>query len=205
MTQRSLAVPGGPVALVLAVLLAACGGTAGAPSAEDAGASDAGSAAASQPAPSTEMDAPAPSVGTDVIGSIDACELLPDEEIAELTTWTPELERSGPQLGVFPDGCYWELAGGTSAEMGVPASITLGVRAEGGRAYFDTYFEPYAEENGEEPLDGVGDVGLIGELAGTVMAVQGDVLVSVQWIDFGGDETSMAIALLERALANLDR
>jgi hypothetical protein len=187
------------MALAPILMLAACGGGTSSQPAATTGASPQ-SEASTPGSPAASADAgsglPAAEIG-------EACDLLSDSDILELTSWEVETVEAGPTHGIFDNGCNWMLAGGTSAGMGAPASITLGVRDEGGRAYYDTYFAPFIEENGDEPLEGIGDVGLIGSLAGTAMAVQGDVLVDVQWIDLGGDETPVAVALLERVLANL--
>ena len=201
MTARWQAAGWRPMALLSVVLLAACGGApADQPRPDGASGSSAQPGASGSEAPAALADAGS---GPEGATAPPACELLSESDIVELTTWGSETVTTAPQQGIFQNGCYWELAGGTSAGMGAPASITLGVMAAGGQQYYDEFFAPFAEENGDEPLVGVGDVGLIGSPSGTVMAVRDDVLVSLQWIDLGGDETPVAITLIERVLANL--
>jgi hypothetical protein len=187
------------VALAPILLLAACGGGSSSQPVAASGASSQPAASAPGASAASTDGGSGPAAG-DVA---QACELLSDADILELTTWEVDTVEPGSTHGIFENGCDWMLAGGTSAGMGAPASITLGVLGTGGREYYDTYFAPFIEENGDEPLEGVGDVGLIGSLSGTAMAVQGDVLVDVQWIDLGSDETPVAVALLERVVANL--
>ena len=204
------------LALSPVLALAACAeGSASQPAAASVASSP---PAASTPAAPVASTPAAPAASTDAgsgQAAIDAqaCELLSDADIVEETTWGVDTVEQGPVQGVFENGCNWVLAGGTSGM--VPASITLGVMAPGGREYYDTFIVPFMEENGDEPLLNYDngrsfsapyiDDGLVGSLSGTAMAVQDDVLVSIQWVDRGGEETSMALEVLSRALFNLSR
>lgn len=180
------------ISLALAIALSACGG--------GTNATDPASAPSIDPPASTAQPASA-APSSDGGGEADACAMLSDEDIVELTGFEVDTMEPGAAMGVYEDGCHWTLAGGSTAGMGIPAEITLGVVSPGGRSYFDTYIAPYAEDYGQEPLQGVGDVGLTGGLVGTATAVEGDFLADLQWSDFDGDD-SVAIALLERVLAN---
>ena len=181
--------------VALAVLIGACGAT---PTSTDP--SPGRSTEASFPDASIPPPGSVPPVADDAEAP-DACGLLTDSDIAEITGWEVDTVEPGPAMGIYQNGCTWVLAGGSAA----PAEIELGVLSPGGRSYFDTYFAPYAEDEGSEPLEGVGDVGLVGGISGSAMAVQGDLLADVYWLDFGDGGDDVAIALLERVLANVGR
>lgn len=145
--------------------------------------------------------------------SVKACDLLSDADILELTSWAVTTMEAGTTSGIYQNGCSWTLAGGNRASMGIPAEITIGVKAPGGRSYFDTYFHsdipdgPNIEEEGAKPLPGVGDIAFIevsSGLKGTAMAVSGDALVDITYSDFDSkSENEVVSTLLKRALENL--
>lgn len=165
-----------------------------------------------------------PSLGGDTTGrqasttsgssSVQACDLLSDADILELTSWAVTTMEPGTTSGIFHNGCSWTLAGGNRASMGVPAEITIGMKEPNGREYFDMHFHsnrpdgPNIEADGAEPLPGVGDIAFIkvaAGLNGTAMAVSGDALVDITYSDFDSrNENEVATALLKRALKNLE-
>lgn len=174
--------------LVLApvLLLAACGGAS-------PGQPVATSGAPSQAAGSTP-GAPPTSAGPG-----GACELLSEADIVELTSFEVDVVEMRSGGGIYVDGCHWALAD----DGVVQAEILLGVLAEGGRAHYDTVLVPLAEGTGGEPLEGVGDAALVGSDGGSVVAVDGDVLVDLQWFELSGGSADVPIALMKRVLANL--
>lgn len=208
MTHRSLAARSQPVALFLVVLLVACGGgAAGEPSSADAtpGTSSAAESQAEASAPAVPQASAGDSSGGDGGTATDVCALLSEEDLIELTTWGAETVEPGPQQGIFRDGCLWTLTDGSSAAIYGPATISLGVVSPGGRSYYDTYFAPFAEEYDQEHLTDVGDEGLADTFTNSVLAVQGDSFVSVQWLDFNSEANQLDIAkaIAQRALSSL--
>lgn len=190
-----------PLALLTLLVLTACGGET---PAEPPGAS---SSAAPQPAASDPVAPPASASGGSTSGTgtaSDACELLSEADITELTTWSVDDAESAPQQGAFAAGCLWTLSGGTSPALYGPATISLGIVEPGGRSYYDRNFAPFAEEYGQEPLVGIGDAGLVDGFTSSVLAVQDDVFVSIQWLDIGSEgQVEMAKAITARVLSNL--
>lgn len=176
------------------LVLAACGGTS--PSQPVATSGAPSQAAGSTPgAPPASAD-PGRSAGAGPGGT---CELLSDTDIVELTSFEVDNVETRSHGGVYVNVCYWALADGGV----VQAEILLGVLAEGGRAHFDTVLVPLAEGTGGEPLEGVGDAALVGSDGAFVAAVDGDVLVDLQWIELSGGSADVPIALMKRVLSNL--
>ena len=185
--------------LVSLVVLAACGSAGASPSVSNTAAGSPGASGAA----SGGSGAPVTTAGNSGSGGgnvAQACTLLSDEDLVEVTGWGRAEARAGSTQGLFDNGCVWTLDGGSS--QGIPATITLGILAPGGRAYYDTYFAPFAAENGDEPLEGLGDVGLLQD-DGNVMVVDGDVLVSLFWLDALEDEPEKPVELVKRVLENL--
>jgi hypothetical protein len=141
-------------------------------------------------APPTVTQAPASAV------TVDACALLSDADIKELTGATVDTKEPGPQAGVFPDGCRWVL---TEAGSMIPPEIVLGIRASGGRDYYDRYFKPFNNENDNEPIPNLGDEAVTG-IAGTAMVVKGDVLYQVQWL---GGSKDLEVEIARKVAENL--
>lgn len=174
--RRFLAILG----LSTAFLVAACGGGAtttagpGAPGATSGG---------------TATQAPGGGA------TIDPCALLTDEDIKAATGFSPIRETAGPTMGIFEVGCEWEL----DNEGGVPWSIVLGVRPEGGRDYYDSFFAPPVGEG--EVLEGVGDDALQSDI-GDVNAVKGDTMFSVSYIEFP-TRNEVAVELAKAVARNL--
>lgn len=185
-----------PTLAVLAFLVAACGG--GAPTAApgettSGGASQGPGSATHPPAGATQPPGPG--------ATVDPCALLADADIEAATGATVDEATSGPQFGIFASGCNWALVDEDSI---VPPSIALGVMTVGGLSYYQTYFEPFNEEYGYEPVEGVGDVAVDAE-AGSLLVVSGDAFFNIQYLGggFGGDDTAIATELAKKIVESL--
>jgi hypothetical protein len=131
--------------------------------------------------------------------TVDACTVLSDAEI-QAATGESVVERQLSDLrpDVFPSICDIELDGG--------GSLTVSVRASGGRSLYETSFEPFiGDDDGylDEAILGLGDKA--GSSGGdAVMVLKGDVLFEVMYFAFGSnDELSVARYLSEIVLAKL--
>ena len=182
------------VGLSTALVLAACSGAPVGP----AGTSGAGSTSgAGGPGPTQ-----APGQRTQPTGggaAVDACALLTDAEVEEVTGHAVEETTPGPQLGLFQFGCQWLLS---QDDAMVPASINLGVMPEGGRSYYDRYFAPFNEEYGYEAIPGVGDEAVDAEV-GSILVVAGDAFFNLQYIGFTDDDAAVAAELGRKVVARL--
>jgi hypothetical protein len=181
------------VAVSTALLLAACGGGPGATG-------PAGPAGTSGPGgPSTQ----APGGATQAPGgaTIDACALLTEADIEEVTGNTVDAVTPGPQMGIFQSGCDWDLI---DDDAMVPPEIVIGVHPSGGRDYYARYFEPFNEGAGYEPIENLGDTAVDAE-AGAVLVVAGDVFFNLQYIGLTQDDTEIAAELARKVVANLSR
>jgi hypothetical protein len=167
----------GAVVGVLAAILAACSGSA--PGGAESSIAD----GASQPMVASSAGSSAAGRGA----SIDACSLLTDAEILQVTGLAPVSKEDGDPFGVLGQGCDWKLA--DESEIVVP-EVALGITTTGGRSYFDTYFKPYASQH----VFGVGD-DAIQEDTTSLMALEGDVLVEIQFV--GGDANDVPRQLIE--------
>jgi hypothetical protein len=130
--------------------------------------------------------------------SIDACSLLTDDEVERITERSIATREEGAVMGIFDEGCSWELDAGREDVVGW--SIELGVISPGGRSYFDTFLS-FPDDT--EPVSGLGDVAVVSD-AGAINAVKGDTLVSVFVIAFSADdEAALTRELTETALAHV--
>jgi len=175
-------------------LVAACGGgsatTSGpnaTPGAQNATPVPAGTTPG-QPASTFDLRPP------DAVAS-DPCALLTDADIEAATGRTVDTMRAGPVMGIFSNGCTWELAPGED-DM-VPVSIEIGAVSPGGRDYYDRYLKIVATDT----VQGVADEATTSE-AGGIDAVKGDTLLSFFVIAFGDEEEQItrdiAIAAFEK-------
>jgi hypothetical protein len=125
------------VPFVAALLVASCGGDSG--------------AATPTLAPGATPVSPTATNG--VPATIDACTLLSDAEIAAATAQNVvNRQLSALRPDVFPSICDIELDGG--------GSLTVSIRATGGRSLYETSFEPFfgdADGYLEEAVIGLGD------------------------------------------------
>jgi Protein of unknown function (DUF3558) len=186
-------------AIAIMLVLAACGGEMASSGPGDPGGTSGGSATqtpggqATQPPGGPATEAPGPAA------PVDGCSLLTEADIEAVTGHKVMSATGGPQFGIFPSGCEWELA---DADAIVPPSIGLGVMTAGGKAYYERYFEPYIAENGQEPIENLGDAAIEDE-AGSVMVLSGDAFFSTQYIAFTDDDTAIAAELARKVIPHL--
>ena len=130
--------------------------------------------------------------------SLAACSLLADDEVQQVTERSIATKSDGPVMGIFDNGCSWELDPGREDVVGW--SIELGVISPGGRSYFDTFLS-FPEDT--EPVSGLGDVAVASDVGG-IHAVKGDTLVSVFVIAFNADdEAALTRELVQTALSHV--
>jgi hypothetical protein len=130
--------------------------------------------------------------------SLNACSLLTDDEVEEVTDRTIATKEAGPVMGIFNEGCTWELDPGRNDVVGW--SVELGVISVGGRSYFDTYLS-FPDDT--EPVSGLGDVAVVSDVGG-ISAVKGDTLVSVFVVAFNADdEAALTRELTQTALEHV--
>jgi hypothetical protein len=169
--------------------LAACGGGAAATGPNGAGASS-GGGATNAPDTSTPIGGgatQAPGGGA----TVDACALLTADDIKSVTGYAVAKATGGPQGGVFASGCEWELV----ADEIVPPSILLGIMTEGGKDYYDKYFAPFDNAEGNTPITGLGDVAMdVG--FGTVHVVKGEAFFNLQYLGQKDHEIDLARKLV---------
>ena len=174
--------------LAIGLFVAACG-VGGAPTASSA----------VPPASVVAASAGAGSSSSAVGSTVEACDLLTEADILELTELEVDEAVPGPAMGVFENGCEWSLTGETATS---PTSITLGVLVPGGRRLWEVSFEPFGDEPGTETIEGLGDGAHVGEVD-DVIAVQGDALVSLQFLAGFGTSDDLPVELTRRVLLNL--
>jgi hypothetical protein len=184
------------IGLFCALLLAACGGGSAATSGPGGPVATSGGSATQAPGGGATR---APGGGD----SVDACPLLTAADIEAVTGLATSSAEPGPQAGIFPSGCEYELV---DEDAVVPPSIVLGVIRTGGKEYYETYFAPFSEENDYVAIEGLGDLAVDADF-GSVLAVSGDTFFQVQYLGGGlgtGDEdTALAAELARKVVANL--
>ena len=178
--------------LASALLLVAC---ASAPGGAPGPGTQAGSG--TNPSPATTIGGmpgdPTATPGSGASSGVAACDLLTDGEIKQKTTHGVKSKEPGPQ-SIYENGCLWVLDN-TPVEW----QIVLGVRAPGGRAYYDTYLTSIAGS----PIPGLGtDVAVEGP-ARSIMAVKGDVLVDLQYVSFDEGAKEQAVELMKAVLSRV--
>lgn len=159
------------LAATTAVAIAACGGaaTTSAP----------GGGGATQPAGATQSTGGG--VPTQQPGggqTVDACSLLTAEDIKAVTGYAIDKAVPGPQGGVFASGCEWGLIAENEI---IPPSIVLGIMTTGGKAFYDQFFAPFENADGNKPISGLGDKAIdVG--ASTVQVIKGDAFFNLQYL-----------------------
>ena len=183
-----------PLVAIVAFVAVACGG----------GESSSGPTTSSSAAPVVPVGA-SPSASVDVASgvtagvTVQACDLLTEEDIQEVTGLTIAEATAEKTMGVFENGCEWSLEGEAASSA---TAITLGILVPGGRAMWERSFKPYGEEMGMEDLEGVGDEAQLGDID-DVIAVQGDALVSLQFLGTFGLPDDLSVELTKRVLEHL--
>ena len=172
--------------VLVALVLTACGGTA-APATPVPGS---GTGGGPGPLSSTLLGQAA--------GPIDSCALLSDEEIEAATGERVSERRVSTLTQVFPSVCDILLENG--------GSLFVSVLSSGGRAMYETSFEPFIGQGETPPLDeavpGLGDkAGRSGQ--GVLMVLKDDVLFDLQYIGGRPDRLAVVRYLAERILASL--
>ena len=196
------------VGLSTIVLVAACGGSAAStptPAVPVGGGEATKAPPASTQAPAgggsqapggagtTQPPAGAASRPPVAVGSTEACSVLSAADIQALTGATLVGPVPAGQAGI-QNGCLYEL---TDAS-GSTTSINLGVLPSGGRAFYDSQ----VASGGLTTIDGLGDAA-VSPRPGNVLAVAGDVAVSVQYFGPTGPDLAITTAIARQVLANL--
>lgn len=172
------------LAATAVVALAACGGGA-APTAPGGGGSTQAAGATQNPGGGAATQNPGGGP------TVDACSFLTADDIKAVTGYAVEKAVSGPQGGVFASGCEWALV---SNEIVQPA-IVLGIMTQGGKAYYDRYFAPFENADGNEPISGLGDKAIdVG--ASTVQVIKGDTFFNLQYLGQKDHEIDLAKKLV---------
>ncbi len=168
-----------PVGLVvIAVLVAACGGTASTPPGERPSAAGATAGAPVEP------------------GAIPAaCTLLTDADIEEMTGTTVVAKDDNVADTVYANHCRWTL----TRSDGGNGELDLGILSPGGRERYDHS----GGTSGLDPIDGL-PADLAGEdtNVGGIFAVRGDTLLDVFSTGLGLS-TETEVELMRRALERL--
>lgn len=173
--------------MLLGVVLAACGGA----TTTTGPGSTSGGTASSVPVGPTAT----PGGVASAPAGASACDLLEDAQIESVTGVVLLSETPGETMGIWENGCIWTLESGIT---GAPWQVVLGVLAPGGRHYYDTFM---AIMEGEKLTD-LGDAAIRSE-ANTVVAVKGDALVSIQYIDLSAPREEVPVELIKLAFAHL--
>ena len=187
--RRSLAILG----LSTSLLVAACGG-GGAATSGPGGPAATGGGPATQAPDGVATQAPGGAQ------TVDACTLLSDAEIEEVTGNKVASKEPAMQSGLLDAGCHWVLE---NADSLVPPEINLEVMFEGGLDYYKRYFEPFNAEYGYEAIEGVGDIAVDADF-GSILVVSGDAFFDLQDLAFGSEKNN-AEALARKVVANLGR
>ena len=182
---------GNAVAVLAAIgVLAGCA----APAASGGAGSTAGPVATSAGGPAGGATPPA---GTSTGGSpgagtaIDACALLSDADIKEITGFEVARTIPDPADTTFAAGCQWLV-------VDAAWQIHFGITSPGGQATWDSLV-PYLAG---KKVDGIGDEAFLAELGGDLMVRRGDTVIDMQWVAAGpGDDVQEALA--KRVLEHL--
>lgn len=166
---------------LLAFVVAAC-------SAAPAGPGVPGSSGLTPPGVSSAPGQPA--------GVIDACAVLSDAEIKAAALEGVGQRRQSTLTQVFPSVCDIVLEDG--------GSLTVSVLATGGRAMYETSFEPFIGdgESLDEAVPGVGDKAARSG-SSSLMVLKGDVLFDLQLLNARPDRMPALQYLAERIIARL--
>jgi hypothetical protein len=183
-----------PIALLATVLLAACGGGAGATT--PAGATTSAGQATQAPAGATTLPQ-GPGGGA----TVDACKYLTDADIKAVTNLETKPPVKGPQFGIFASACGWDLV---ATDVMVPPTIALGIIPSGGKSNYDNYFGPFYDDLGFEPLEGLGDKAADAG-GGAVLVLAGDTLFQLQYLALRDTDTEVATELARKVIANLGK
>jgi hypothetical protein len=171
--------------LAVAGLLAACSGAAATPNP----AATSGTAASAGPQASRSTGS-ATNGGPGTGMSFDACALLTEADIKEITGFAVAKVIPDPADSIFPAGCQWMV-------VDAAWQVFLGVSSPGGQAMWDRLV-PYTQG---DAVSGIGDEAFLSEMGGDLMVRLGDVFIDVQYVAVGepeGTQDRLAKRVLER-------
>ena len=159
------------VLVIMALCVAACDG--------------APPATPGQGGPTPQAAAPTPV--PNAVGG-DACHLLTDQEILQVTGFEVVNREPGAQFGSNA-GCVWQLDSGT---LDMTWDIHLGVTSPGGRSDFQDYLE-FSPDS--EHIAGLGEDAVEG-VANSVIALKGDTQIDLQYLGFHDGSEAIPAALV---------
>jgi hypothetical protein len=177
----------------LALALAACGGGPASPTQPSATAGGAGSG--TTPPAATAGSNPGGPAAPGGINGDDACGVQSAGDIQAATGGTISSSAPAKNLQLFAPGCQYDL---TLPGASSPVTVNVQVIQTGGRVVYDAN----AEGSGLPEIAGIGDAA-VNQRRGTVLAIKGDTLVSVEYIGPSGPDEGPAGELVKRAFANL--
>jgi hypothetical protein len=123
--------------------------------------------------------------------SIEACSLLTNADIKEITGFEVGDVNPHPNDTIFPSACEWKFK-----DLGW--LLDLGVTSPGGQAQWD-HLASYAQG---KAVTGIGDQAFLTDLAGDLMVRKGDVFFDIQYVAVG-DAPDTQDRLAKRVLDHL--
>lgn len=180
--RRSRLNTGGACLGFLAIVVAACGGSAGGPPGSEAGAGAGAGSAGAAPGGAAS--------------SVDACTLFTDEEITSATGEGVSSRAPSTLTQVFESVC--------DVKLDEAGELTVSILSTGGRQMWEDSFEPtIGSELLDEAVSGLGDAAARAD-DNELMVLQGDVLFDIVYLGFGTDSQLPAVRYLaDVALAKL--
>lgn len=187
---------------VLATLIAACGQAAQLPQPSFGGpsASTPGRSPSLVPTPtpaSTPTSGPPTTAPAATVAFGDPCTLFEPEELAELTGHPFVASRSEPGL-LGATACIWSFQ---SSVAEVTWDIVVEVKSPGGKDVFERSRE-FSQSGSPMPDLGVDNYPMLGN---ALVALKGDTMVTVQYVNTGSDANRQEVPLevMRRLLAKL--
>ena len=107
-------------------------------------------------------------------GAIDACTLLTNDDIKEITGYPVAKVLPSPPDSIFPSACEWTVTGATW-------QIVLGVTPPGGSPTWEQLV-PYMTG---KTVTGIGDQAFQSDAAGDLFVRKGDTMFNIQYVAFG--------------------
>lgn len=173
------------LALATAGVLASCSS----PTATAGAGPTAGAATAAPPAPASPAGSGTTGPGTGT--TVEACSLLTDADIKEITGFDVAEVIPDPADTTFPSACEWRVEGAAW-------QVVLGVSSPGGQATWNSLV-PYTQG---EAVTGIGDEAFLAEAGGDLMVRRGDTFFDIQYVAVG-EPLGTLDRLAKRVLENL--
>jgi hypothetical protein len=107
--------------------------------------------------------------------TVDACSLLTNADIKEITGFEVGDVNKHPNDTIFPSACEWKF-------KDVGWTLDLGITSPGGQAAWDRLV-PYAQG---KAVTGIGDAAFLTDIAGDLMVRKGDSFFDIQYVAVGG-------------------